>query len=212
MYLEFLLWRHQLWGYQQRIRRRYSHKNSFSNTNSHIFIRKHEFCCLCFKEIFQRIISSEGILHLPNEVSCLWSLKAPDAEDDSLACNSNMQVLLNYQDPCQNLAASEANDGNAEKMIQLDPSEIEAELLEHAKWDPWDIPLKEMENRVRTGRGSGSSEDAQNKAGSASFWKHWHCLSEAAFSSYYSSLLHTCAQWDGNVKKRSLTKKKCKPY
>lgn len=94
MYLEFLLWRHQLWGSQQCIRRRSSHKTCFSIANSLTFIRKHGSCCLYFKEIFQRITSSEGILHLPNEVPCLWSLQAPDVRDDSFACISNVQVLI----------------------------------------------------------------------------------------------------------------------
>lgn len=195
MYLEFLLWRHQLWGSQQCVRRRSSHKTCFSNANSLTFIRKHGSCCLYFKEIFQRITSSEGILHLPNEVSCLWSLQAPDVRDDSFACISNVQVLIELPRLMSEFGCQR---GQWWQCWENDPawsSWDRGRVTEHAKCDLWDNPLKEMENRVRAGRGSGSSEDAQNKAGSASFWKHWHCLSEAPFSTYCYSLPHTCTQW-----------------
>lgn len=126
-------------GYQQCIRTRYLDKTCLS-VASH-----QEFWFLCFREIFQRITSIEGILYLPNEVSCLWSLKPPDPKGDTFACNSNMQVLQHYQDPCQSLAESEANDGNAEKK---DPARTFCDRgrvigackmwpLRHSHWRQW---------------------------------------------------------------------------
>lgn len=68
---------------------------------------------------------------------CIYQMKFPafdlsrlqTLEMIHLPASPTCKCLLNYQDSCQNLAASEANDGNAEKMIQLDPPEIEGELL-----------------------------------------------------------------------------------
>lgn len=84
------------------------------------------------------------------------SLKPPDTKGDAIACTS-AQVLKHYQDPCQSLAESEANQCNAEKKIQLELSGIEGELL-----DPRDVLLKGMECGARTAVVSGSTGDAQN--------------------------------------------------